>query len=75
VWRVRDVLPQAAQWRLGGGPADTNHTRILDLAWPAGRSPTQEALLSAYRPSQEPNLDRLGPDDFAQLPMLRPEGR
>jgi len=33
VRRVRDVLPQAAQWRMGGGPADTVHTRIMDLAW------------------------------------------
>ncbi len=74
VWRVRDVLPRAAQWRLGGGPEDTNHTRILDVAWPAGAQPTQEAMLSAYRPSRETNMDRLGPDDFAQLQMLRPPG-
>lgn len=73
VWRVRDVLPQAAQWRLGGGPDDTNHTRILDVAWPAGARPTQEEMLSAYRPSKESNMDRLGPEDFAQLPMLVPK--
>lgn len=72
VWRVRDVLPQAAQWRLGGGPQDTNHTRILDVAWPAGAQPTQEEMLSAYPPSQEPNMDRLGPEDFAQLGMQTP---
>ena len=72
VWRVRDVLPQAAQWRLGGGPDDTNHTRILDVAWPAGAQPTQEAMLSTYPPSREPDMDRLGPEDFAQLRMLSP---
>ncbi|GBD09813.1 hypothetical protein HRbin22_02074 [Candidatus Thermoflexus japonica] len=72
VWRVRDVLPQAAQWRLGGGPDDTNHTRILDVAWPAGERPTQEEMLSAYRPSREADPDRLGPEDFPQLPMRQP---
>ncbi|MGC8875132.1 MAG: glucodextranase DOMON-like domain-containing protein, partial [Chloroflexia bacterium] len=71
VWRVRDVNPVAEQWRFGGGPADTNHTRIIDLAWPAGRSPTQEEMLSTYTPSQD--LDRLGPDDFARVPMLAVE--
>ncbi|MGC9025861.1 MAG: glucodextranase DOMON-like domain-containing protein, partial [Chloroflexia bacterium] len=70
VWRVRDVEPQAAQWRFGGGPADTNHTRIIDVAWPAGRSPSQEEMLARYTPSQETNLDLLGPDDFALLPMV-----
>jgi len=72
VWRVRDVEPQAAQYRFGGGPADTNHTRIIDLAWPAGATPTQEEMLSAYPPSQEADMDALGPDDFAQVQMLLP---
>jgi len=71
VWRVRDVEPQAAQYRFGGAPADTNHTRIIDLAWPADRTPTQEDLLGTYPPSKEPDMDALGPDDFAQLEMLR----
>jgi len=73
VWRVRDVEPQAAQWRFGGGPADTNHTRVIDLAWSGDRSPTQEEMLSAYPPSQETDMDALGADDFAQVEMLRPE--
>ena len=73
VWRVRDVEPQAKQWRFGGGPDDTNHTRIVDLAWPADAAPTQEEMLSDYPPSQETNMDQLGPDDFAQLETLRPE--
>ncbi|HUX77080.1 MAG TPA: glucodextranase DOMON-like domain-containing protein [Anaerolineae bacterium] len=72
VWRVRDVELQAAQWRFGGGPGDTNHTRVIDLAWPAGATPTQEEMLSAYPPSQEADMDALGPDDFAQVRMLVP---
>ncbi len=59
----------AAQWRFGGAPGDTNHTRIIDVALPQGAD--QFKLLTAYRPSQEKNLDALGPDDFAQLPMAR----
>jgi hypothetical protein len=74
VWRVRDVEEEAAQYRFGGGPADTtNHTRIIDLAWPVDATPTQEQMLGDYSPSQEPDMDRLGPDDFAQLRMLQPQ--
>jgi alpha-amylase/alpha-mannosidase (GH57 family) len=72
VWRIRDVEVTAQQWRLGGGPDDTNHTRIIDVAWPAGATPTQEEMLSNYKPSQETNMDLLGPDDFAELPMVSP---
>jgi len=71
VWRVREVEATAKQWRIGGAPADTNHTRIMDLAWPADATPTQEEMLSRYPPSQEKNMDTLGPDDFAQVPLLR----
>ena len=63
---------QAAQYRFGGAPDDTNHTRIIDLAWPADATPTQEEMLSQYPPSQEQNMDALGPDDFAQVRMVRP---
>ncbi|HFD40202.1 MAG TPA: glycoside hydrolase, partial [Anaerolineae bacterium] len=45
VWRVRDVEPSPQQWRLGGAPPDTNHTRILDVAYPADWTPTQEEAL------------------------------
>ncbi len=69
VRRVRDVQPQAEQWRIGGGPSDTNHTRIMDLAWPAGVSPDQAAILSDYPPSQE-SAGGLSADDFAQIPLL-----
>ena len=70
VWRVRDVEVAAQQWRLGGAPSDTNHTRIIDVAYPASFSPTQEDALSTYPPSQQTDMDALSPDDFAQLPMV-----
>jgi len=73
VWRIRDVEPAGQQWRFGGAPADTNHTRIIDVAYPAELSPTQEEALSAYPASTESDMDALGPDDFAQLTMVRPE--
>jgi len=71
VWRVRDVEAQAAQWRVGGAPADANHTRIMDVAWPADARPTQFDFLSGYPASKETNMDKLGPDDFAKIPLLR----
>ena len=71
VWRVRDVEAQAAQWKVGGAPADTNHTRILDVAWPADARPAQFDFLSRYPASKETNMDKLGPDDFPQIPLLR----
>ena len=70
VWRVRDVEATAKQWRIGGAPADTNHTRIMDLAWPSEATLTQEEALSTYPPSQEKDMDALGPDDFAQVSLL-----
>jgi carbohydrate-binding DOMON domain-containing protein len=71
VRRVRDVKPEAEQWRIGGGPTDTNHTRILDVAWPPGQKPTQEEFLGDYPPSQQKNLDLLGPDELPSVPMVR----
>ncbi len=71
VWRLREVLPEAEQWRIGGGPQDTNHTRLMDILWPAEATPTQEEMLSTYPPSQA-RVDELGPDDFPQIPMFRP---
>ena len=73
VLRVRDVESQATQWRIGGAPADTNHTRIIDLAWPADATPTQTEILSTYPPSQEKSMDALSPDDFAQVPLMLPQ--
>jgi len=72
VRRIREVQAQAAQWRIGGAPADTNHTRIMDAAWPAEASPTQEQFLSAYPASRESAMDALSADDFPQVPMIAP---
>jgi alpha-amylase/alpha-mannosidase (GH57 family) len=72
VWRVRDVEPNAAQWRFGGAPANSrNHTRIIDLILPVDGDYDQAAVLSDFLVSQAP-IDSLGPDDFAQIPMLEP---
>jgi hypothetical protein len=72
VRRVRDVQPAAEQWRIGGGPDDTNHTRMMDLVWPADASPDQAAILSTYASSQDA-VGSLSPDDFAQVPLLQSE--
>jgi alpha-amylase/alpha-mannosidase (GH57 family) len=69
VWRVRDVNTSADQWHFGGGPEDTNHTRIIDLAWAEGASPTQEEMLSAYTGSKA-TLGQLTADDFPQIQVL-----
>jgi hypothetical protein len=70
VWRIRDVLPVAEQWRIGGAPADTtNHTRIMDVLYP--EAGVQEQMLSDFAPSQA-NVDELGPDDFGKVPVLTP---
>lgn len=71
VWRIRDVEERAAQWRFGGAPADTNHTRIIDLIWPEGVEYTQEDMLSIY-PSSTADPGSLTANDFAQIPLLRP---
>ncbi|MGC8855471.1 MAG: glucodextranase DOMON-like domain-containing protein [Anaerolineae bacterium] len=68
VWRVRDVSASAQQWRFGGGTDDTNHTRIIDLAWDG--TPTQEEILSTYA-SSKADIASLKPDDFAQIPLIR----
>ncbi len=69
VWRVRDVDQASEQWRFGGAPDDTNHTRIIDLAWPAGETPTQEEMLSTY-PSSSGDPGTLTADDYAQIKLL-----
>ncbi|MFL7791738.1 MAG: glucodextranase DOMON-like domain-containing protein, partial [Anaerolineae bacterium] len=72
VRRVRDVQPAAEQWRIGGGPDDTNHTRIMDLVWPTDASSDQASILSTY-PSSQDAVGSLSPDDFAQVPLLQAE--
>ncbi|HPH95222.1 MAG TPA: glucodextranase DOMON-like domain-containing protein [Anaerolineaceae bacterium] len=71
VWRVRDVATDAAQWRFGGAGADSNHTRIIDIAWPAESTPTQEEMLSGFTPQSKP-VGELTVADFAQLKMYGP---
>lgn len=71
VMRVRDVQPQAEQWRFGGAPASsTNHTRVIDLVWPEAGE--QEAWLSAFTATTTAQAD-LSADDFATVPMLTPQ--
>jgi carbohydrate-binding DOMON domain-containing protein len=67
VQRVRDVNQKAEQWRLGGSPADTNHTRVVDLVWP--EQGKQEEWLSSYTPSQNAQGD-LNEADFGRVGML-----
>jgi hypothetical protein len=69
VWRVRDVDPASSQWRLGGAPADANHTRLIDFAQAASVKPTQEEALSAY-PAATGDIGQLTPDDFGAVPLL-----
>ena len=59
----QDAIRLCLQWRIGGGPLDTNHTRIMDLAWPGENSPGQEEILITYSPSRQSNLDLLPIDD------------
>jgi hypothetical protein len=61
---------QNSRWCFGGAPADTNHTRIVDVVWPVDAQPAQAAFLAQYPASQEPNMDKLSPDDFAPVPLL-----
>jgi alpha-amylase/alpha-mannosidase (GH57 family) len=70
VRRVRDVEPTAQQWRLGGGPVDVNHTRIIDLLWP--ESGVQEAMLSGYPPVTGRSIDEVTADELPQVPMVVP---
>ncbi len=73
VWRVRDVNVAAEQWRFGGAPANsTTHTRIIDVAYPAGFTVSQEDALSGFTPQNVPAsaFDALSPDDFAQAPAV-----
>jgi len=71
VWRVRDVAPDPAQYLLGGGPGDVNHTRIIDLILPNEALRNQTNWLSDY-PSTQEAIDTLTPDDFPQIPMIEP---
>lgn len=70
VWRVRDIQSTAAQWKFGGAPDDTNHTRIIDLVWPATSESSQDEILSGYISSNN-SIDTLTADDFSQIDLLK----
>jgi carbohydrate-binding DOMON domain-containing protein len=67
VRRVRDVQPSAEQWRIGGGSAAVNATRIMDVLWPEDGG--QEALLGEAPEITSGSIDDLGPDDFGTIPL------
>ena len=69
VRRIRDVAPQAGQWKIGGGTGALDRTRILDLVW--NGTPSQEELLSDFVPVENLTPDEIPADDYAQLPLLR----
>ncbi|MGI9643443.1 MAG: glucodextranase DOMON-like domain-containing protein, partial [Acidimicrobiia bacterium] len=69
VRRVRDVLPTGQQWKIGGGDASINGTRILDLLWP--EEGVQESMLTSVDPIPSGNLDDLTPGDFGQIEVLQ----
>ncbi len=68
VWRVRDVTPEAEQWRFGGAPEGVSHTRIIDLVLPPDAAVSQEEALGDYTVTED--LTELGADDFVQVPMI-----
>ena len=67
--RVRDVDARASQWRLGGGPADGTHTRIIDALLPAGAARNQETLLGTYKALPD-GAERVGVDDLPVAPLV-----
>jgi alpha-amylase/alpha-mannosidase (GH57 family) len=71
VWRIRDVEPDAAQWRFGGAPVDTNHTRVIDMLWPEDGIGNQVEFLSTYV-SSDKSVDELAADDYAIIPLILP---
>jgi alpha-amylase/alpha-mannosidase (GH57 family) len=71
VMRVRDVNPTSEQWRFGGAPPGaTNHTRVIDLVWPAEGD--QESWLSDF-PQNSLVQGQLKAEDFARMPMVEIE--
>ncbi len=70
VRRVRDVVTTVEQWRMGGGPNDINHTRIIDVAF--AELGVQEALLSDYPSASSGSIDALQADDYPLVPIVTP---
>ncbi len=69
--RTRSIGKTAAEWVLGGGTGATNDPGILDVAYPADFTPMQEDALKTFNPSTAPDLTKVPPNDFAQLPLVR----
>lgn len=72
VWRVRDVLENGEQWRIGGGTGSNLDTRIMDLLWPEGNEGFQEDFLTNNLAGQEVDLSELAPGEYPQVPMINP---
>jgi len=70
VLRVRDVDSVASEWRFGGAPNDTNHTRIVDVLDAPGAKAGDENSLSHYRASMETDMTKLTADDFGTIPLV-----
>lgn len=60
----------AQQWRLGGGPVDINHTRIIDPAY--SEEGKQEAFLSGNTAAPSGSIDSLQADDYPLVPLVVP---
>ncbi len=68
VRRVRDVLANPEQWRLGGAPGGSiTHTRIMDLLNP--EAGVQETSLSDV-PSATPAGEQITAKDVARVPLV-----
>ena len=72
VWRVRDVQPEAEQWRIGGGTGSNLDTRILDLLLPETAAGSQQAYLENPSAGEVVQLEELPPDQYPQVPMVAP---
>ncbi len=71
VMRVRDVVPAAEQWRIGGAPpGTTNHTRVLDFVWP--EEGLQESRLAEFAPVDTRQTD-LAAAAYARVPLFGAE--
>ena len=72
VWRVRDVLENGEQWRIGGGTGSNLDTRIFDLLWPEGNEGSQTDFLTNPQAGSEVDLADMDPEEYPQMPMVSP---
>ncbi len=68
VRRVRDVQPEAEQYRIGGATGSANDTRIIDILFP---DPGIQEESLATPPASNPADP--GPDEVAQVPLNIPQ--